>query len=157
MGRECALTLPSIRSAGNSYLPTVHIMNTTTTRIAILLATLVLAPFSSADARDVLALQVSPRTAMGPTSIRVRAVVEHDSTNRMLEVSADSGGVYQSSAIELDGDEAARINEVVFRDMPQGEYEIVVRLLDSSGRVRAMARSTVTIAGQLAINSSILD
>jgi|KBSMisStaDraftv2_1062788.scaffolds.fasta_scaffold262549_1 hypothetical protein len=124
-------------------------MNTPTTTVAMLLVTLVLTPFSSAGAREVLALQVSPRTAMGPTSIRVRAVVEHDSTNRMLEVSADSGGVYQSSAIELDGDEAAKINEVVFRDMPKGEYEIIVRLLDSSGRVRALARSSVTIAGDV--------
>ena len=64
-------------------------------------------------------------------------------------MSADSGGVYQSSAIELDGDEAAKINEVVFRDMPKGEYKIIVRLLDSSGRVRALARSSVTIAGDV--------
>src|SRR4051794_28225144 len=125
--------------------------------VVILIVTLSVIQFRSAGAHEPLALQVSPRTAMGPTTIRIRAMVEQDPTNRALEVSADSGRVYQSSAIELDGDEAARINEVVFRDMPQGEYEIVVRLLDSSGRVRAMARSTVTIAGQLAINSSVLD
>jgi hypothetical protein len=100
-------------------------------------------------AGSALALHVSPTAAAGPVTIRIRLIVEHDSRNRTLEVSADSEGFYQSSEIELAGDEAPKTNEVVFRDMPQGSYEIVARLMDLSGHVRAVERNTVMITGSV--------
>jgi hypothetical protein len=115
------------------------------TRVVILIIALPLAQVRLSAGSAALALRVTPTAAVGHASIRLRVLVEHDATNRLLELTADSGDFYQASAIELDGEEAPRINEVVFRDMPQGTYEIVVRLLDQEGRVRAMARGTVVI------------
>ena len=121
-------------------------MNTSIfTRVVILIIALPLAQMRLSAAGGALALHVTPTAAVGQASIRLRVLVEHDAMNRLLELTADSGDFYEASAIQLDGKDAPKINEVVFRDMPQGTYEIVVRLLDPSGRVRAMARSTVVI------------
>ena len=115
------------------------------TRVAILSIALPLAQMRLSAAGEPLALRVTPTAAVGHATIRLRVLVEHDAMNRLLELTADSGDFYQASSIQLDGEEAPKINEVVFRDMPQGTYEIVVRLLDPEGRVRAMARGTVVI------------
>src|SRR5262245_44518326 len=113
-------------------------MNIRNSFFVVLLIAIAFAPFPVVSAGGALALRVSPTAAVAPVSIRMRVEVEHDSRNRTLEVSADSEGFYQSSVIELDGDEAPKINEVVFRDMPRGLYEVVARLVDASGSVRAV-------------------
>ncbi len=101
-----------------------------------------------------LEMQVTPAAAAAPASIRVRAMVEHDAGNRALELTIDSGAYYQGSLIELDGETAPKVNEVVFRDLPPGMYEIVVRLFDPDGRVRALARGSAVIVGSMGSRDS---
>jgi len=127
----------------NAHIPNVLSLNV----VVILAMSAFAAQPRLMGAGEALSLHVTPTAAMAPTAIRIRAIVEPDSKNRALEVSADSGIFLQGSRIELDGEAAPRVNEVVFRDMPSGAYEIAVRLLDSSGRVLALVRNTVVVEG----------
>jgi len=70
---------------------------------------------------------------MAPASIRVRAIIEHDSDNRALEIVADGADFYRRTVIDLDGAQAARINELQLRDIPGGAYEVTATLYDSRG------------------------
>jgi hypothetical protein len=124
-----------------------HPNDTRTIKVFVLAPLIALIFVQPALAAGGLEMQVTPATAAAPASIRVRAMVEHDAGNRALELTIDSGAYYQGSMIELDGETAPKVNEVVFRDLPPGMYEIVVRLFDPDGRVRALARGTAVIVG----------
>jgi hypothetical protein len=94
-----------------------------------------------------LALQVRPNVGVAPAWLRVRATVAPDARNRAIELTADSGNFYESSRRELDGQYAPKISELTLRDLPIGDYEIVVRVFDEDGGVRAVARHTVLVVG----------
>jgi len=98
-------------------------------------------------ADDELSLQVMPNVGVAPAALRVRAIVVPDSRNREIELTADSGNFYESSRRELDGEFAPKISELTLRDLPIGDYDIVVRLFDEDGGVRAVARHTVLVVG----------
>ena len=92
-----------------------------------------------------ITIAVSPLQSMAPTNLRVSVHVPPDADNRGIEVSADSGGYFRSSWIQLDGKEAPQTMTLELRDLPGGYYEIRGALFDSSGRARAVARQQVTV------------
>ena len=81
---------------------------------------------------------------MAPASVIVRATVEHDADNRMLEFVADSDSFYRRSVIELDGEQAPKVNELRLIDIPGGEYEVTVTLFDAHGS-RTVVRRSLTV------------
>ena len=117
---------------------------------SFIVATLVLctAPGSAADGR--LRIEVTPRISQAPAQVRIRAIVTPNAENRGLRVAADSGEFFRSSYLPLDGADAAPITDTSFKNLPGGEYEVTVTLVDSQGHAAIVDRRTimVTTAGR---------
>jgi hypothetical protein len=62
-----------------------------------------------------------------------------------MEVIAESGEFYRSSAIQLEGDRAPRTATFEFRSLPSGEYAVIAVVIGADGRRRAVARSRVHV------------
>ena len=117
--------------------------------IALCAATITLLSVASGDATENrLRIDVSPRVSTAPAAVRVRAFVAPDAANRALEVIADSDSFYRSSLVPLDGANAALITETVFRDLPGGEYQVSVALVDANGG-NTMDRREITVTASL--------
>jgi hypothetical protein len=81
-----------------------------------------------------LSVRLTPRVMMAPGFLTVRAMIAAHTDNRAVEVVAESPTFFRSSVVPLDGDRAPRVNEVVFRSLPEGRYEVTVALIGSAGR-----------------------
>jgi hypothetical protein len=105
------------------------------------------APLNSTAAENV-GLNIHPRVAQAPATVRVLATVERSIENRELRVTAESELYFRSSTVQLDGDQASRTHTFRFGSLPPGEYEIaaVVRTRDGDMKV---ARRQVTVVGGL--------
>ena len=105
-------------------------------------------PGSAADGR--LRIEVTPRISQAPAQVRIRAIVTPSAENRGLRVIADSGEFFRSSYLPLDGAGAAPITDTSFKNLPGGEYEVSVTLVDSQGHATYVDRRTimVTTAGR---------
>jgi hypothetical protein len=98
------------------------------------------------SALEKLQLQVSPTVSMAPASIIIRALVEHDATNRELELVADSSEFYRRTVVELDGEFAPKVNELRINDVPGGDYEVTARLYHSDGQFTVVKRSIMVMS-----------
>ncbi len=98
-----------------------------------------------AGAGEMMTVTVSPAVAFAPATLIVRAKIEADARNRTVEIVAESPNFYRSSEIQLEGDRTPRTNTIEFRSVPSGTYEVKATLRDSTGEVRASARSQVNI------------
>jgi len=81
---------------------------------------------------------------MAPASVLVRAIVERDAKNRQLEIVADSESFYRRTVVDLDGEQAPKVNELRLVDVPGGEYEITATLYDEHGE-RINARRSIMV------------
>jgi methionine-rich copper-binding protein CopC len=100
-------------------------------------------PGSAADAR--LHIEVSPRISQAPAQVRIRAIVTPSAENRGLRVTADSGEFFRSSYLTLEGADAAPVTETSFKNLPGGEYEVTVTLVDSQGHATNVDRRTIMV------------
>ena len=98
-----------------------------------------------AGAKEPLAMRVSPAMSFAPANLVIRTRVEPDAANRAMEVIAESGDFYRSSAIQLEGDRAPRTVTFEFRSLPPGEYAVTAVVIGTDGRQRALARSSVNV------------
>jgi len=96
-------------------------------------------------ANEPLTMQVSPTMSFAPANLVIRTRLEPDADNRAMEVVAESGDFYRSSAIQLEGDRAPRTVTFEFRSLPPGEYEVTVVVIGTAGQRRALARSHVNV------------
>ena len=110
-------------------------------------AILAASPQRAADAAEKLQLQLSPAVSMAPASVIVRAIVEHNADNRGLEIVADSPDFYRRTVVDLDGEQAPKVNELKLLSIPGGEYEVTATLYDSHG-ARTVAHRTLTVTGR---------
>ncbi len=90
-------------------------------------------------------MRVSPAMSFAPANLVIRTTVEPDADNRAMEVIAESGDFYRSSAIQLEGDRAPRTVTFEFRSLPPGEYEVKAVVIGTDGQQRALARSHVNV------------
>jgi hypothetical protein len=91
-----------------------------------------------------LALRQSQTVASAPAEVVVTATVERDADNRALEVAAESGDFFRSSLIALEGDQAPRTTQLRFKNLPSGEYVVVVVLHGRHGE-RTFERRTLIV------------
>ena len=114
-------------------------------RVLLALITLVAVPL---DAKDRVAVSVSPRFAFAPATVVVRTTVVRDPDNRAMEVTVDGQEYYRSSFVQLDGDSAPRTTTLELRDLPGGSYLVKATLLDRSGSAREIATQEIEIYGR---------
>ena len=95
-----------------------------------------------------LKISVTPRISQAPAVVRIRATVTPSAENRALRIVADSGDYFRSSYVPLAGADAASITEASFKNLPGGDYEITVTLIDDEGHTTIDRRTVmVTSAG----------
>ncbi len=75
----------------------------------------------------------------------VQALVTRDPENRAIVITAASENYYTSSEVPLEGEFAARIKIVRFRDMPAGWYEVSGVVYDKAAHVKGSARTSVMV------------
>jgi hypothetical protein len=113
--------------------------------LVLVAVTALLGPVRGSAADERLRIEVSPRISQAPAQVRIRAIVTPSAENRGLRITADSGDFFRSSYLALDGADAAPITETSFKNLPGGEYEVTVVLVDSQGHATNMDRRTITV------------
>lgn len=112
------------------------------------LATLTLAGATGETAApDKLSLRVTPNVSSAPSNLIVKATVARHPDNRWLQIEADSGTFFRSSAIELDGDKAPTTTEIRLNNLPGGNYTVVAVLKNNHGE-ETVVRQTVIVLSQ---------
>jgi hypothetical protein len=114
------------------------------------MASIALAALSSAvpgHADNRLRIDVWPNISTAPATIRIRAIVQPNADNRALEIAADSGDFFRSSYVPISGVDAAAVTETTLKDLPGGEYDVSVGLVDAQGRKTIERRSIVVKSG----------
>ena len=100
---------------------------------------------SSAPAAKVTS--VATRVSRAPAQVEVTATIAADPANRTLEFSAESDSYYRSSEVMLDGRDAPRLHIVTWQRLPEGTYEVRVRLSGPAG-VRATAVTSIVVVAR---------
>jgi hypothetical protein len=91
-----------------------------------------------------LTIDVSPRISQAPAAVRIRAIVTPSEGNRGLKIVADSGDYFRSSYIPLDGTDSVTVTS--FKNLPSGQYDVSVTLVDAEGG-QVMDRRSITVTG----------
>jgi hypothetical protein len=102
-------------------------------RLAILSCTGVLLASGALRGAQPLRMQVSPAVSRAPAVLTVKVMVDAASDNRALDVIAESPTFYRSARIQLDGEQGAAVNEIQFRDLPTGFYQVTGVLIGVDG------------------------
>ena len=97
-------------------------------------------------ASEKLSLRVTPNVSSAPSTVMVRAYVTPNPDNRWLRIEADSGSVYRSSEIQLEGDKAPMLTEFRLNSLPSGEYDVVAALIDSKGTETVVRRTAIVLS-----------
>jgi hypothetical protein len=103
-----------------------------------------LAASGETGAREKLTLRVTPNVSNAPSTVIVKAIVAPDAGNRWLMIEADSGAFYRSSAIQMDGEKAPMLTEVMLKGLPSGEYTVTAVLKNAVGE-ETLARKTALV------------
>ena len=98
------------------------------------------------DAGEPLTVRVSPAVAAEPAVLKVVAVVELDDRNRFLEITAQSDNYLRRSQIQIEGQDAPRVWDVEFRDVPRGQYQVTATLTGTGGRRAAVSRVVMVVS-----------
>jgi len=102
-------------------------------------------PSALVRAKEPLSIRVSPAISFAPANLAIRASIEPDTSNRALEIVADSDQFYRSSVVQLDGERAPKTSIFAFQSLPPGEYEVKAALIGVDGQARAIARARVNV------------
>jgi hypothetical protein len=111
----------------------------------LFLGILIAATTLPARAGERITMRVSPSISFAPANLIVRATIEADAENRMVQIVAESPDFYRSSEIQLDGDHAARTNTLEFRSLPPGRYEVRAALHGANGQRLAIVRQQINV------------
>jgi len=96
------------------------------------------------EADNRLKIEVWPHVSSAPADVRIRAIVAPNAENRALQVAADSGDFFRSSYVPLSGIDAAAVTETTIKNLPGGNYDIAVALVDAQGK-QIVERATVVV------------
>ena len=118
-------------------------MRTLIVRIAIVTAGFA-ADAAVLNAEHELALKVSPTMTNAPGHVVVTATVGRHPDNRSLEVAAISNDFFRSSQFPLEGEQAPRITQFELKNLPGGQYDVVL-VLHRAGKAPAVIRRSVLV------------
>ena len=114
--------------------------------LAALAAFSVAAATGETAAPEKLSLRVTPNVSSAPSTVIVQATVAKNADNRWLQIEADSGTFFRSSAIELDGENAPAITEIRLKNLPSGNYTVVAMLKNNRGEETVVRRSVIVLS-----------
>jgi hypothetical protein len=98
------------------------------------------------DARTpVLDVRLNATVAMAPAPLVSTVFVAPHAENRVLRVSVDGAHYFRSSDIQLEGAAAPRSHQVLWRDLPAGEYQFTALLVGALGTRAVLTRELVVI------------
>jgi len=109
-------------------------------------AVLFFAGISTSGGEDAVTIRLSENVLRAPAYLRITVLVEKNKDNRRLRVEADSPEYYRSSETALEGLSAPRAHDVVFRSLPEGQYQIRAFVEGMDGP-RARAERTAIVVG----------
>ena len=112
---------------------------------AIALAILAFAPVSASES---ISMKVLQDGRFEPANVFIQVRVPQDASNATIRVQADSGAYFSSSENQLDGADAASLNEFEFEGLPAGTYEIKAFVVDAKGHLRGMTRDVIIISAR---------
>lgn len=119
-------------------------MQTRIAALALLTAAVVAHPETlAADNR--LTLRVTPTVTSAPAEVVVTATVEKNADNRALEIAAESDDFFRSSLVTLEGDQAPRTTQLHLKNLPGGEYVVMVVLHGSHGERTTERRTLIVV------------
>jgi hypothetical protein len=106
-------------------------------RRALLLAGLLLlaAPL---DAEEPISLRVTPKVALAPADIEIRATFVRDPANRLFSVTAESRDFYRRSEISVPGSAGPKTFVFRYRDLPEGDYDVTAILETANGKTTSV-------------------
>ena len=96
---------------------------------------------------DELTLRMTPRIVSAPGYLRSLIRVSPNNANRVLRVEIDSDNYYRSSDIPLEGASAPMSHFVDWKQVPAGNYDLIVSVLGTSGDARAVRRLNFQVVG----------
>ncbi|MBS1819666.1 MAG: hypothetical protein JSU08_17165 [Acidobacteria bacterium] len=111
----------------------------------ILLPIVLVGLVAPAHTAERVSLKVSPAVAFAPANIFVRATVDRNADNRMLEIIAESPEFYRSSEVSLDGDRAPRVIMLQFKSVPGGAYDVRAVLHAQDGHELAATETHLNV------------
>jgi hypothetical protein len=100
----------------------------------------------SAGATEKLTLRVTPNVSSAPSTVTVKAIVVKDPDNRWLHVEADSGALFRSSDVQLEGDKAPTVTEIRLNSLPSGEYTVSAVLKNTLGEETVVKRTAIVLS-----------
>lgn len=116
-------------------------------RITLAVVTVIglLAASGETGATEKLALRVTPNVSSAPSTVVIKATIAPNAGNRWLQVEADSGSFYRSSAIQLDGDRAPMVTEIRLKALPSGEYTVTAVLKNAMGEETQVRKTALVL------------
>jgi hypothetical protein len=114
-------------------------------RRRLLLAGLLVLAAPPIGAEPPILLRVTPKIALAPANVEIRATFTRHPDNRKISIIAESQDYYRRSEIDLEGSATPQTYVIQYRDLPEGQYQIVAVLETADGQ-------TVRAAGELRVN-----
>ena len=74
-------------------------------------------------------LVVRPAIGTAPGSIHAKVIIERDVRNRAFKIVLDGEQFYRDSVEQVDGDQAQRVWDFWWNDLPCGHYLVAAQLL----------------------------
>ena len=93
-----------------------------------------------AEQRAKLEMRLSGSVAMAPAVLRSTVFVEQHPDNRMLRVSIDGDNYFGSSDLPLEGADSPRSHQLMWKDLPAGDYQISTELFGATSRRATLVR-----------------
>ena len=113
----------------------------------LLVAVMVVTGMASA-AEPVVDLKIRGHVLTAPATLMVTVRVPPDERNRALAVMVDSGDFSRRSTIELDGEYDAPVHQMLFKELPEGDYVVAAEVLGADD-VRGYAYAELRVLGHM--------
>ena len=98
------------------------------------------------SADEAIKMFARPRVVAAQGSALLKVIVERNAMNRTLIWEVDSRSYYRSSTMQLEGSSAARSYFFTLRDLPEGHFDVRVRLVRNDD-TEMMDRTRIIVGG----------
>jgi hypothetical protein len=101
---------------------------------------------STATAAGVLGITLKGAYFAEPATVQLTIAVEPNDANRTLRIEAESERMYRSSEMPLNGANEKRLHQIMFKNLPAGNYELRAEVRSSTA-VRGVATRELVVIG----------